>query len=89
MGSGILEREGTNETRQQRYIFFDSEIAVGNLPFGNEGNDTIFTYFGLRKRFYLWLNHDYSMKRRIDDEIMMSAKDSTAFPSPLSSTLVP
>ena len=53
-------------------------------PKQKEGNDTLFTYFGLRKWFYLWLNHNYSMKRRIDDEIMISAKDSTAFPSPLS-----
>ena len=74
-------REGGHERNTITALyFFDNEIAVGNLPFGNEGNDTIFTYFGLRKRFYLWLNNDYSMKRRIDDEIMMSAKDSTAFP---------
>ena len=67
--------------------FFDSKIAVGDLPFGKEGNDTIFTYFGLRVDFYLWLNHDYSMKRRIEDEIMMSAKIQPRSAVPLSSTL--
>ena len=37
--------------------------------------------------FYLWLNHDYSMKRRIDDEIMMSAKIQPRSAGPLSSAL--
>ena len=65
--------------------FFDSKIAVKGLPFGKEGNDTIFTYFG--NDFYIWLNHDYSMKRRIEDEIMMSAKVQPRSAVPLSSTL--
>ena len=78
-------REGGHERNTITALyFFDSEITVGDLPFEKEGNDTLFTYFGLRKWFYLWLNHNYSMKRRIDDEIMISAKDSTVFPSPLS-----
>ena len=35
-------REGGHERKTITALyFFDSEIAVGDLPFGNEGNDTI------------------------------------------------
>ena len=47
-------KSGKWNTREEGHeltmlYFFDSKIAVGDLPFGKEGNDTIFTYFGLRK----------------------------------------
>ena len=59
--------------------FFDSKIAVGDLPFGKEGNDTIFTYFGLRKWFLFmvesWLFDEKTYWRRNYDV----SQDSTSF----------
>ena len=78
-------REGGHERNTITALhFFDSEIAVGNLPFGNEGNDTI-SAFG-KGSIYGWIMI-IRWKDVLTTKLWCQPKIQPRSPSPLSSTL--